>query len=403
MLLFTSESVSAGHPDKLCDQISDAILDAYLSVDPDAKVAAEVFATGQNVIVGGEISSTATVNLEEVVKGAITKAGFRDEMGYSASTVNIQIMVSPQSPEIHDGVFESAEVRNGTARGVLDTQGAGDQGLMFGYASKETENLMPLPIAIANALIRKQAEYVNHNHEGLPQLWPDAKAQVTVVYDNNGYPMGIDTVLMSTQHPATVSVDEVREFVEEYIFDVILSEFEEKYDLNTVGTKYIVNPAGSFVVGGPVGDAGLTGRKIIVDTYGGMARHGGGAFSGKDSSKVDRSAAYATRWVAKHIVASGLAEKAEVQVSYAIGQAHPVAMYVDTMGTGIVSDSLIQEAVEDVFDLRPMAIVKTLGLKAPVFSQTSVGGHFDVPTYPWEIVDDVLVDALIDFVNESNI
>ena len=370
--IFTSESVSEGHPDKLADQISDAVLDAILAEDKFARVACETMVKTGVAIVGGEITTSAWVDLEDLVRSVIKDIGYTSsEVGYDADTCGVINIIGKQSPDIAQGVD----------RQKPEDQGAGDQGLMFGYASNETDVLMPAPITFAHRLVERQAEA--RKNGTLAWLRPDAKSQVTCRYEN-GIVTGIDAIVLSTQHNPDISQADLREAVmEEIVKQVIPAE------LLHADTQYHINPTGKFVIGGPVGDCGLTGRKIIVDTYGGMARHGGGAFSGKDPSKVDRSAAYAMRWVAKNVVAAGLAKRCEAQVAYAIGKAQPVGVFVQTFGTGVVSDEKIQEAVLEVFDLRPGAILRDLDLLRPIYAKTSAYGHFgrEEPEFTWERTD----------------
>lgn len=378
--LFTSESVTEGHPDKICDRISDSILDALLATDPDSSVAVETMATTGLVHVAGEVKSHGYVDIPAIVRRTILDIGYNSSVqGFDGKYCGVSISVGEQSPEIYDGVFNSLENREGTAQDPRDAQGAGDQGIMFGYASNETDVLMPAPVHWAHRLseqltrVRKTAI--------LPQLRPDGKTQVTLRYDGLT-PVAVDTVVVSAQHAETYDLAQLRHDVHESVVQPVL----EESGLDLAEVKIIINPAGNFITGGPVGDAGLTGRKIIVDTYGGMARHGGGAFSGKDPSKVDRSAAYAMRWVAKNIVAAGLAERAEAQVAYAIGKARPVGVYVDTFGTETVDPAAIERAVIEVFDLRPLAIIEELELKRPIYAKTAAGGHFgrNDPDFTWE-------------------
>ena len=371
--LFTSESVSEGHPDKVADQVSDAILDAILTQDPKARVACETLVNTGMVIISGEITTTAWVDMTDIVRGTIKRIGYEASMGFDWQSCAVLTALDKQSPDIAQGVDRTPEEE-------LD-QGAGDQGLMFGYASNETDVLMPMPITLAHRLVKRQAE-VRHSGK-LTWLRPDAKSQVTVRYENDK-PVGIDAVVLSTQHSPDIEHKKLQEAVmEEIIKPVLPAEWLSKK------TVYHINPTGRFVVGGPVGDCGLTGRKIIVDTYGGMARHGGGAFSGKDPSKVDRSAAYAARYVAKNVVAAGLAQRCEVQVAYAIGVARPVSIHINTFGTGMIADSKIADLVQQHFDLRPRAIVKMLDLLRPIYSPTAAYGHFGrtEPTFTWERTD----------------
>lgn len=391
--LFTSESVSEGHPDKVADQISDAILDAVLAQDPQAHVACETSVTTGLVLLFGEISTTANVDYQQVARKTIREIGYNDpDLGFDADNCAVLVALDKQSPDIAGGVDEALEVRGEEGSDELDQIGAGDQGLMFGFAINETPELMPLPISLAHRLMRKVAQL---RKEGtFPWLRPDAKAQVTVEYDDAGKPKRVDTVVISTQTSPDVTNEEIRvAMVHDVIKEVIPDKFLDDE------TKYLINPSGRFVIGGPKGDAGLTGRKIIVDTYGGYARHGGGAFSGKDATKVDRSASYAARYVAKNIVAAGLADRCEVQLAYAIGVAHPVSIMIDTAGTGKVSDQLLTEAVRANFDLRPAGIIKMLDLRRPIYKQTAAYGHFgrtDVDL-PWEKTDKA--EALQAFVN----
>lgn len=391
--LFTSESVSEGHPDKVADQISDAILDAVLAQDPQAHVACETSVTTGLVLLFGEISTTANVDYQQVARKTIREIGYNDpDLGFDADNCAVLVALDKQSPDIAGGVDEALEVRGEDDSDELDRIGAGDQGLMFGFAINETPELMPLPISLAHRLMRKVAQL---RKEGtFPWLRPDAKAQVTVEYDDAGKPKRVDTVVISTQTSPDVTNEEIRvAMVHDVIKEVIPDKFLDDE------TKYLINPSGRFVIGGPKGDAGLTGRKIIVDTYGGYARHGGGAFSGKDATKVDRSASYAARYVAKNIVAAGLADRCEVQLAYAIGVAHPVSIMIDTAGTGKVSDQLLTEAVRANFDLRPAGIIKMLDLRRPIYKQTAAYGHFgrtDVDL-PWEKTDKA--EALQAFVN----
>ena len=371
--LFTSESVTEGHPDKVCDQISDSILDAILEQDAQARVAVETMVTKGLVHVAGEVTTEAYVEIPDIIRDTISRIGYTSsQVGFDGNSCGVSVSIGSQSPEIADLVFSH------------DEQGAGDQGIMFGYATDETPVLMPLPIYASHRLAQALA---TARHDGvLDFLRPDGKTQVTIGYDGHS-PQTIDTVLISTQHDDVdrVSLEEVRHAVREVVIDPIL----ETFALDKSDTRIMVNPMGPFVLGGPGADAGLTGRKIIVDTYGGASRHGGGAFSGKDPSKVDRSAAYAMRWVAKNAVAAGLASRIEVQVAYAIGVAEPVGVYVETFGTGAVSDEQITRAIREVFDLRPAAIIEHLDLKRPIFSQTASYGHFgrELPDFTWERTD----------------
>jgi S-adenosylmethionine synthetase len=383
--LFTSESVTEGHPDKICDQISDSILDDLLRQDPESSVAVETMVTTGLVHVAGEVKTRGYVEIPNVVRKTLLDIGYNSSVhGFDGEFCGVSISVGEQSPEIYEGVFQSLEVREGTARDARDAQGAGDQGIMFGYASNETEVLMPAPIHIAHRLseqltrVRKTAV--------LPGLRPDGKTQVTLGYDGDR-PVAVDTVVVSAQHVEGYDLDQLASDLRRSVISPVL----EESGLDLSGTQVIINPAGNFVRGGPVGDAGLTGRKIIVDTYGGMARHGGGAFSGKDPSKVDRSAAYAMRWVAKNVVAAGLADRVEVQVAYAIGRAAPVGLYVETFGTEKVAPTRIEHAIREVFDLRPLAIIEDLDLKRPIYARTAAHGHFgrSEPEFTWERTDRV--------------
>ncbi len=388
---FTSESVTEGHPDKMADQISDAILDAMLEQDPMSRVACETFVTTGLAIVGGEITTSGYVDIPKLVRSTINEIGYnRESYGYDGNTVGVLVSLDEQSPDIAQGVDDSEEVRSGTSgEDLLNKQGAGDQGMMFGYACDETPELMPLPIHLAHRLAERLAEV--RRAGTVPYLRPDGKTQVTFDYED-GRPVKLRAVLISTQHNDGVDRDEVirPDLIENVIRPVVPAEFaDDDYEI-------YVNPTGRFVIGGPVGDAGLTGRKIIVDTYGGMGRHGGGAFSGKDPSKVDRSAAYAARWVAKNVVAAGAADRCEVQVAYAIGVAHPVSIMVETFGTEAVDNTKIVEAVTQVFDLRPAAILRDLDLRRPIYKRTAAYGHFGrKPSdggFTWEQTD--RVDAL---------
>lgn len=383
--LFTSESVTEGHPDKICDQISDAILDALLEQDPNSRVAVETLATTGLVHIAGEVTTEAYVEIPQLVRETILNIGYDSSAnGFDGARCGVSVSIGQQSPDIFDGVFNSLEVREGQHTDDYDRQGAGDQGLMFGYASNDTDTLMPTPIFLAHrlserlSLVRKQGL--------LPYLRPDGKTQVTIGYDGDT-PVSVETVVVSSQHSEGTQLAQLREDIAELVIKPVV----EGSGLDLSSTRNIVNPAGAFVVGGPVGDAGLTGRKIIVDTYGGMARHGGGAFSGKDPSKVDRSAAYAMRWVAKNIVAAGLADRAEVQVAYAIGKARPVGTYVETFGTEKVDPIQISQAISEVFDLRPGAIIHDLNLLRPIYAKTAAHGHFgrDEPDFTWEALNRV--------------
>lgn len=383
--LFTSESVTAGHPDKICDQISDAILDALLAEDPESRVAVETMATTGLVHVAGEVTTNAYVEIPQIVRNTILDIGYDSSAnGFDGARCGVSVSIGQQSQDISDGVFNALEVREGTAVDKYDAQGAGDQGLMFGYASNETASYMPTPIYLAHRLSERLSR-VRKSGE-LAYLRPDGKTQVTIGYDGEK-PVSVDTVVISSQHAEGTSLDRLRGDLQEFVIAPVM----EASGLDVSKVQTYLNPAGPFVVGGPVGDAGLTGRKIIVDTYGGMARHGGGAFSGKDPSKVDRSAAYAMRWVAKNVVAAGLAARAEIQVGYAIGVARPVGVYVETFGTETVDPRRIEDAIAAVFDLRPLAIIDSLDLKRPIYAKTAAHGHFgrDDPDFTWENLDRV--------------
>ncbi len=379
---FTSESVSEGHPDKLCDQISDAVLDSCLEVDPESRVACETYASTGMVLVGGEITTEAFVNIQELVRNVVKEIGYtKPEYGLDYESMAVLNLINSQSGDISMGVTEG--------EGLFKEQGAGDQGMMFGFACDETEELMPAPIMYAHNLLRKASD-MRHRGE-IPWLRPDSKSQVTVEYEN-GRPVRIDTVVISHQHDPEVEYDEIKNTV----IDSIIIPVLEKTGLIDNNTKYFINPTGRFVIGGPFGDTGLTGRKIIVDTYGGMGRHGGGAFSGKDASKVDRSAAYMARYIAKNIVAAQLCTKCEVELAYAIGVPFPVSVMVDTFGTGKVPENRIEDAVRKVFDLSPAGIIRTLNLKTPVFRKTSTYGHFGKKEFLWEKTDktkDLIAEA----------
>ncbi|WP_086349896.1 methionine adenosyltransferase [Candidatus Enterococcus clewellii] len=381
--LFTSESVSEGHPDKVADQISDAILDAILEQDPKARVACETSVTTGLVLVFGEISTSAYVDIQKIVRQTVKDIGYtRAKYGFDGETVAVLAAIDEQSPDIAQGVDEALEVRGDADE--KDEIGAGDQGLMFGFAVDETPELMPLPISLSHQLVRRLAEL--RKAGTLKYLRPDAKSQVTVEYDEVGLPKRIDTIVISTQHDEHVTLEQIQKDIKEHVINEVIPEkwLDEE-------TKYFINPTGRFVIGGPQGDAGLTGRKIIVDTYGGYARHGGGAFSGKDATKVDRSASYAARYIAKNIVAAGLAKKVEVQLAYAIGVAQPVSISINTFGTSEIAESKLIKAVRENFDLRPAGIIEMLDLRRPIYKQTAAYGHFgrtDIEL-PWEQTDKV--------------
>ncbi len=386
--LFTSESVTEGHPDKIADAISDTVLDHLLANDPDPaqlRVAVETLLTTGLVVVAGEVRTTAYAPVAELVRQKILEIGYDSSLkGFDGKSCGVQVAIGGQSADIAAGVDDGHEARVGSSGDELDRQGAGDQGLMFGYACDDTPELMPLPITIAHRLAERLTEV--RKNGTMEYLRPDGKTQVTIEYDDQDRPVRVDTVVLSTQHADGVDLDgQLTPEIKQHVIDPVLATF----DIPSEDYRLLVNPTGVFVVGGPMGDAGLTGRKIIVDTYGGMARHGGGAFSGKDPSKVDRSAAYAMRWVAKNIVAAGLARRAEVQVAYAIGKAQPVGVFVQTFGTGVVSDEVIQKAVLEVFDLRPAAIIRDLDLLRPIYAQTAAYGHFgrELPDFTWERTD----------------
>lgn len=379
--LFTSESVTEGHPDKMADQISDAILDSFLAEDPKSRVAVETLLTTGQIHIAGEVTTTASPDLMSLVRTVVADIGYNSsDVGFDAQSCGISISLGKQSPDIAQGVDDAFERRSDSSVDPLDLQGAGDQGLMFGYACNDTPELMPLPIAMAHRLAEQLAKV--RKNGTLSYLRPDGKTQVTIEYDGHR-PIRLDTVVVSTQHDERVDLEKVlqKDLLREVIAPVL-----EMYELPSKNINAYINPTGRFVVGGPMGDAGLTGRKIIVDSYGGMARHGGGAFSGKDPSKVDRSAAYAMRWVAKNAVAAGLADRCEVQVAYAIGKAKPVGLFVETFGTSALSEEKIQSAVMEVFDLRPAAIIRDLNLLRPIYRKTSTYGHFgrELPEFAWE-------------------
>ncbi len=384
--LFTSESVTEGHPDKMCDAISDAILDALMEQDPMSRVACETCTTTGLVMVMGEITTNAYVDIQKIVRETVREIGYdRAKYGFDCDTCGVLTAIDEQSSDIAMGVDKALEAKENTmTEGELDAIGAGDQGMMFGFATNETPEYMPYPIALAHKLARRLTEV--RKNGTLTYLRPDGKTQVTVEYDENGKPFRLDAVVLSTQHDEIVTQEQIHKDIKKYVFDEILPQ-----EMVDAETKFFINPTGRFVIGGPHGDSGLTGRKIIVDTYGGYARHGGGAFSGKDCTKVDRSAAYAARYVAKNIVAAGLADQCEIQLSYAIGVAHPTSIMVDTMGTGKLSDERLVEIIRENFDLRPAGIIRMLDLRRPIYKQTAAYGHFgrtDIEL-PWEKLDKV--------------
>ena len=383
-LLFTSESVTEGHPDKICDAVSDAILDAMIAQDPMSRVACETCATTGLVMVMGEITSKASVDIAQIVRDTVNEIGYnRGKYGFDAETCAVMVTLDKQSPDIAMGVDRALEAReNRMSDDEIEAIGAGDQGMMFGYATNETEEYMPYAIAMAHKLARRLAEV--RKDGTLPYLRPDGKTQVTVEYDEDGKPARLDTIVLSTQHDPDVTQEQIHEDIRKYVFDAVLPA-----DMVDEKTRFLINPTGRFVIGGPHGDSGLTGRKIIVDTYGGYARHGGGAFSGKDCTKVDRSAAYAARYVAKNIVAAGLADKCEIQLSYAIGVAQPTSIMVDTYGTGKISETKLVDIIRENFDLRPEGIIKMLDLRRPIYKQTAAYGHFgrNDLDLPWEKTD----------------
>ena len=384
--LFTSESVTEGHPDKMCDAISDAILDALMEKDPMSRVACETCATTGLVMVMGEITTNAYVDIQKIVRETVREIGYdRAKYGFDCDSCGVIVAIDEQSADIAMGVDKALEAKeNSMTEDELNAIGAGDQGMMFGYASNETEEYMPYAISLAHKLARRLTEV--RKNKTLPYLRPDGKTQVTVEYDENGKPFRLDAVVLSTQHDDSVTQEEIHADIKKHVFDVILPQ-----EMVDADTKFFINPTGRFVIGGPHGDSGLTGRKIIVDTYGGYARHGGGAFSGKDCTKVDRSAAYAARYVAKNIVAAGLADQCEIQLSYAIGVAHPTSVMVETYGTGKLSNEKLVEIIRENFDLRPAGIIRMLDLRRPIYKQTAAYGHFgrtDVDL-PWERLDRV--------------
>ena len=385
-LLFTSESVTEGHPDKMCDQISDAILDALLEKDPMSRVACETAVTTGLVLVMGEITTNAYVDIQKTVRETIREIGYdRAKYGFDCDTCGVIVAIDEQSADIALGVNKALEAKeNKMSDEELDAIGAGDQGMMFGFASNETPEYMPYPIALAHKMARKLSEV--RKNGTLPYLRPDGKTQVTVEYDENGCPKRLDAVVLSTQHDESVSQEQIHDDIKKYVFDAVIPQ-----EMVDGDTKFFINPTGRFVIGGPHGDSGLTGRKIIVDSYGGYARHGGGAFSGKDCTKVDRSVAYAARYVAKNMVAAGLADKCEIQLSYAIGVAHPTSIMVDTFGTGKLGNDKLVEIIRENFDLRPAGIIKMLDLRRPIYKQTAAYGHFgrNDLDLPWEKLDRV--------------
>ena len=384
--IFTSESVTEGHPDKVCDAISDAVLDACMAQDPNSRVACETMASTGFVVVCGEITTNAQIDYQKIVRKTIREIGYTSsDIGFDADSCAVMVAMDRQSPDIAMGVDRALEAKeNRMTDDEIEAIGAGDQGMMFGYASNETPEYMPYPIAMAHKLARRLAEV--RKDETLPYLRPDGKTQVSVEYDAQGRPVRIDTVVLSTQHDPRVTQEQIHEDIKKYVFDAVLPA-----DMVDENTKFFINPTGRFVIGGPQGDAGLTGRKIIVDTYGVMARHGGGAFSGKDCTKVDRSAAYAARYVAKNLVAAGYADRLEIELSYAIGVAHPTSIMVDTFGTGKVSEEKIVEIIRKHFDLRPAGIIRMLNLRRPIYRNTAAYGHFgrNDLDLPWEALDKV--------------
>ncbi len=384
--LFTSESVTEGHPDKLCDAVSDAILDACMEQDPMSRVACETASCTGFVLVTGEITTKANLDIPAIVRRTVNEIGYNDaKTGFDGNICAVMVALDKQSPDIAMGVDKALEAReSGMSDAQIEAIGAGDQGMMFGYATNETPELMPYPISLAHKLARQLTKV--RKDGTLPYLRPDGKSQVSVEYDENGRPIRLEAVVLSTQHDENVTQEQIHEDIKKYVFDPILPK-----DMVDQNTKFFINPTGRFVIGGPQGDAGLTGRKIIVDTYGGYARHGGGAFSGKDCTKVDRSAAYAARYVAKNIVAAGLAEKCEIQLAYAIGVAQPTSVMVDTFGTGKIADEKLVEMIRENFDLRPAGIIKMLDLRRPIYRTTAAYGHFgrDDVSLPWEATDKV--------------
>ena len=392
---FTSESVTEGHPDKVCDQISDAVLDTIIAQDPNARVACETFCTTQKVVVMGEITTSASFNVENIVRGVVFDIGYNiPDIGFDCKECDVTSFINEQSADISGGVGNSLESRENSDCDIADTIGAGDQGMMFGFACDETEEYMPLTTALAQELALKLSKV--RKDGTLPYLRPDGKTQVTVEYED-GVPVRIDTIVISTQHSEDVTQEQLKVDLIENVVNAVVPK-----NLIDENTNYLINPSGRFVIGGPAGDTGLTGRKIIVDTYGGVARHGGGAFSGKDPTKVDRSAAYAARYVAKNVVAAGLAKRCELQLAYAIGVASPVSIYVDTFGTETVDKALIEDAIKSVFDLRPYSIIKDLGLRNPIYRDTAAYGHFgrkDVE-FSWEKTDKI--SALKEYISKNS-
>ena len=385
--LFTSESVTEGHPDKICDAISDSILDAILAQDPTGRVAVETLVTTGQVHVVGEVRTTSYVDIATLVRQTLVDIGFvSSDVGFDGRTCGVNIAIGEQSAEIGDSVSVSQEVRDGHDTDADDQAGAGDQGLMFGYASNETPEYLPLPISLAHRLSRRLTQV---RKEGIvPHLRPDGKTQVTLGYDDAGRPVRLDTVVVSAQHDPDVTQEWLRQQLQTHVVDWVLDDANLD-GIDTTSYTLLVNPSGSFILGGPMGDAGLTGRKIIVDTYGGMARHGGGAFSGKDPSKVDRSATYAARWVAKNVVAAGVAQRCEIQLAYAIGRARPIGLYVDTFGTSTLPEERIADAIREVFDLRPLGMIEDLDLLRPIYRETAAYGHFGREQFPWEATNRV--------------
>ena len=386
--LFSSESVTEGHPDKVCDRISDAILDALLAADPRSRVAVETMAATGLIHIAGEVTTEAYVEIPEIVRREILSIGYdSSRVGFDGASCGVSVSLDGQSPDIAGGVDEALEVRGTQGGGPRDRLGAGDQGIMFGYASSDTPDLMPAPIWLAHRLAKRLTDV--RKQGTVEGLRPDGKTQVTLAYEN-GRPVGIDTIVVSTQHDEALSQSAIADAVRDYVITPVIEE--SGLALATGSMKTLINPSGRFVLGGPAADAGLTGRKIIVDTYGGMARHGGGAFSGKDPSKVDRSATYAARWVAKNVVSAGIAQRCEIQLAYAIGRAHPIGLYVDTFGTAAVPEERIADAIREVFDLRPLGMIEDLDLLRPIYRETAAYGHFGREQFPWEATN--RVDAL---------